>query len=277
MTAFVVFNPSSANGRTGRDWREIEEALEKVFPLMSFFVTTGPTQAATIVRDALRDGHLEIIAVGGDGTINEALNGFFDRGTQVSPDAVLSFVHNGNDSALCRRFGIAPGWRAGVAHLGRARIHKHDVGRVACLSAKGESITRYFLGAASFGLSASIARSVGRSRIARLFGHGFASRLHHVLARLRWRETRVRLMANGYDEIAGIASVSLAPSNGLFDMSVRDGLDRDDTARSLRAARLTAAPTLDTQGLVDVETDGESAGVLPGTFEIYPAAINLRV
>ena len=277
MTAFVVFNPSSANGRTGRDWREIEEALEKVFPLMSFFVTTGPTQAATMVRDALRDGHLEIIAVGGDGTINEALNGFFDRGTQVSPDAVLSFVHNGNDSALCRRFGIAPGWRAGVAHLGRARIHKHDVGRVACLSAKGESITRYFLGAASFGLSASIARSVGRSRIARLFGHGFASRLHHVLARLRWRETRVRLMANGYDEIAGIASVSLAPSNGLFDMSVRDGLDRDDTARSLRAARLTAAPTLDTQGLVDVETDGESAGVLPGTFEIYPAAINLRV
>ena len=277
MTAFVVFNPSSANGRTGRDWREIEEALEKVFPLMSFFVTTGPTQAATMVRDALRDGHLEIIAVGGDGIINEALNGFFDRGTQVSPDAVLSFVHNGNDSALCRRFGIAPGWRAGVAHLGRARIRKHDVGRVACLSAKGESITRYFLGAASFGLSASIARSVGRSRIARLFGHGFASRLHHVLARLRWRETRVRLMANGYDEIAGIASVSLAPSNGLFDMSVRDGLDRDDTARSLRAARLTAAPTLDTQGLVDVETDGESAGVLPGTFEIYPAAINLRV
>jgi diacylglycerol kinase (ATP) len=277
VTAFVVFNPSSANGRTGRDWREIEEALEKVFPLMSFFVTTGPTQAATMVRDALRDGHLEIIAVGGDGIINEALNGFFDRGTQVSPDAVLSFVHNGNDSALCRRFGIAPGWRAGVAHLGRARIHKHDVGRVACLSAKGESITRYFLSAASFGLSASIARSVGRSRIARLFGHGFASRLHHVLARLRWRETRVRLMANGYDEIAGIASVSLAPSNGLFDMSVRDGLDRDDTARSLRAARLTAAPTLDTQGLVDVETDGESAGVLPGTFEIYPAAINLRV
>jgi diacylglycerol kinase family enzyme len=277
VTAFVVFNPNSAAGRTGRDWREIEESLEKVFPLMSFFVTTGPTQAATMVRDALRDGHLEIIAVGGDGTINEALNGFFDRGLQVSPDAVFSFIHNGHDSALCRRFGIAPGWRAGVAHLGRARIHKHDVGRVACLSAKGESITRYFLGAASFGLSASMARAVGRARIARLFGHGFASRLHHFLARLRWHETRVRLMANGYDEIAGIASVSLQPSNGLFDMVVRDGLDREHAARRLRAARLTAAPTLDTQGAVDVETDGESAGVLPATFEIYPVAINLRV
>jgi len=276
MTAFVVFNPNSASGRTGRDWREIEDALEKIFPLMSFFVTTGPAQAAHMVRDALRDGHLEIIAVGGDGTINEALNGFFDRGAQVAPDAVFNFVHNGHDSALCRRFGIAPGWRAGVAHLGRARIHKHDVGRVACLSEKGEPVTRYFLNAASVGLSASTARAVGRARIARLFGHGFANRLHRLMTQLNWRETRVRLMADGYDEIAGIASVSLSPSCGLFDMTVLDGLNRPGSARTLRSARLTAAPTLDTQRAVDVETDGESAGVLPATFEIYPVAINLR-
>ena len=84
-------------------------------------------------------------------------------------------------------------------------------------------------------------------------------------------------MANGYDEIAGIASVSLSPANGMFDMVVRDGLDRDETVRGLRAARLTAAPTLDPKGSVDVETDGESAGVLPATFEIYPVAINLRI
>jgi diacylglycerol kinase family enzyme len=276
MTAFVVFNPNSANGRTGRDWREIEEALEKVFPLMSFFVTTGPAQAAHMVRDALRDGHLEIIAVGGDGTINEALNGFFDRGVQVAPDAVFNFVHNGNDSALCRRFGIAPGWKAGVAHLGRARIHKQDVGRVFCLSAQGEPVTRYFLNGASVGLSASMARAIGRARIARLFGHGFASRLHRLLARLRWHATCVRLMADGYDEIAGIASVGLSPASGLFDMTILDGLNQAERARTFRSARLTAAPTLDTRGAVDVETDGESAGVLPATFEIYPVAINLR-
>ena len=277
MTAFVIFNPNSATGHTGRDWREIEEALEKIFPLMTFFVTTAPSQAAHMVRDALRDGHLEIIAVGGDGTINEALNGFFERGLPVSPDAVFSFVHNGNDSALCRRFGIAPGWQAGVAHLAHARIHKRDVGRVACLSPQGEPVTRYFLGAASFGLSASMARALGRARIARLFGHGFARRLHHWMTRLSWHETRVRLLADHFDEIAGIASVSLSPSDGLFDMQVLDGLNQIENARLMRAARLTAAPTVDTKGAVDVETDGESAGVLPATFEIYPVGINLRV
>jgi diacylglycerol kinase (ATP) len=277
MTAFVIFNPNSAGGRTGRDWQQIEEALEKIFPLMSFFVTTGPAQAAHMVRDALRDGHMEIVAVGGDGTINEALNGFFDRGAQLAPDAAFSFVHNGHDSALCRRFGIPPGWRAGVAHLGRACPQKIDVGRVACLSETGEAMTRYFLTGASFGLTASIARATGRARIARLFGHGFANRLHRLMARLGWRATRLRLMADGYDEIAGISSVRLAPASQQFDVDIRDGLNRPETARALRSARLVAAPTLDTKGTVDVETDGEIAGVLPATFEIYPAAINLRI
>lgn len=278
MTAFVIFNPNSWGGRTGRDWREIEEALEKIFPLMSFFVTTAPAQAAQMVRDALRDGHLEIIAVGGDGTINEALNGFFDRGALVSPDAVFSFVHSGHDSQLCARFGIAPGWQAGVAHLGKAKIHKQDVGRVSCLSRKGEPVTRFFLSESSFGLSASGARAVGRARIARLLGHGFAAWLHRLVARLNWHETRVRLMTGGTDEIAGIASVrlNLGQPGTVFDVTVLDGTNRAQNARSLRSARLTAAPTLDTRGAVDVETDGESAGVLPATFEIYPVTINLR-
>jgi diacylglycerol kinase family enzyme len=234
-----------------------------------------------VVRDALRDGHMEIIAVGGGGTINEALNGFFDHGIPVSPDAAFSFVDSGHDGQLCRRFGISPGWRAGVAHLGKAKIHKQYIGRVSCLSQTGDPVTRFFLGEASLGLSAAAARGMGRARIARLFGHRFAGWLHLLSARLRWRETRVRLMTASFDEIAGIANVRLtvspAPANGLFDVTVLDGTNRSENARALRSARLTAAPTLDTRGAVDVETDGESAGVLPASFDIYPVAINLRV
>jgi len=277
MTAFVIFNPNSANGRTGDDWQDIEAALEKVFPLMSFFVTTAPAQAAHMVRDALRDGHMEIIAVGGDGTINEALNGFFDRGMAVSPDAVFSFVHNGHDSALCRQLGVLPGWRAGVAHLAHARIHKRDLGRVACLSAEGLPVTRFFMGGASFGLSASTARALGRARIARLFGLGFAAGLNRLLVRGRWRPTRVRLISESQDEIAGTVSVSVSPRQGLLDMHILDRLGRPDPVRSLRIGRLTAAPTLETFAPVDVECDGEATGVLPATFEIIPAAVNVRI
>ena len=84
-------------------------------------------------------------------------------------------------------------------------------------------------------------------------------------------------MASGSDEIAGISSVSLATHGDGFAMTVLDGRGRADDARALRTLRLTAAPTLDTAGAVDVETDGESAGILPATFEICPAAVNLRI
>ena len=284
MTAFVIFNPNSAGGQTGREWREIEEALERTFPLLSFFVTAAPAQAAHMVRDALRDGHMEIIAVGGDGTINEAMNGFFDRGAPVSSEATFSFVHSGNDSALCRKFGLLPGWRAGIEHLKQARIRKVDVGRVSCLSESGAPVSRYFLGGASFGLSGSIARALGTARIARFFGHRFALAWHSMAALMRWRTCRVRLIATGHDEIAGISSVRLSPFGGLLDVEIAAGDSRRRIlkamkvpGRRLRSARLTAAPTLDTSGPVAVETDGESAGVLPASFEIYPGALNLRV
>ena len=314
MTAYAIFNPASDRGRTGRNWARIEDALGGIFPLMEVAATHGPGQAAHMVRDALRDGHLDIIAVGGDGTINEAVNGFFNRGAPVSREAVFSFVNTGGDMA--RGFGIEPGAVGGVAHLHRSRIRKVDVGRVSCLSPEGVPVARYFLGEASFGLSGAIAGSLGQGRIARLFGRRFARRLHTMVQLLAWHDCRVRLMAQdvhgqgGYDEIAGIAAVVLAngrsfagglrvapdasAQDGLFDMTVMAGGSRRRILRALaaigrgahlaspgfrmlRTARLTAAPTVDTEGPVMVETDGQRAGVLPATFEILPGAMNVRL
>ena len=95
MTAFAIFNPASDGGRTGRNWSRIEDALGSIFPAMEAAPTRGPGQAAHLARDALREGRLDIIAIGGDGTINEAMNGFFDRGVPVSREAVFSFVSTG--------------------------------------------------------------------------------------------------------------------------------------------------------------------------------------
>jgi diacylglycerol kinase family enzyme len=316
MTAFAVFDPASDGGRTGRNWARIEDALGSIFPLMEAVPARGPGQAAHLVRDALREGHLDIIAAGGDAIINEALNGFFDRGAPVSRDAVFSFVNTGGD--IARGFGIQSGTVGAVHHLRHSRIHRVDVGKVSCLTCEGVPVTRYFLGEASFGLTGAIARRLERAHITRLLGRRFAQRLCTLAGALAWHDCRVRLMApdmqghgaHGYDEIAGIASVILANGHylgggagaklkasihdGLFDVavmagggsrrllrdlaSIRAGARSADPAfRILRSMRLTAAPTVDTDGPVEVETDGQSAGVLPATFEVLPGAINARL
>lgn len=321
MTAFAVLNPASDGGRTGRRWRHIAEALNTLFPAITVISTFGPGQAAYLVRDALREGHENIIAVGGDGIINEALNGFFDHGMAVSPDAVFNFINTGEGPGsgdIASGLGMPLGVAGAIARLRQAHVHKVDVGKVSCLSRDGAAVTRYFLGWASFGLSGSIAHALGQAQLTHMLGRRLARRLNTWGQALAWHDCRVRLMApdmrgdnsRSYDEIAGIASVVLAngrhfggglevapdasPRDGLLDVTIMAGgnmghILRDMAAirgkthldrpgfRTLRTGRLTAVPTVDTFAPVEVETDGETAGVLPATFEILPGAINLRL
>ena len=308
MTAFVVVNPKSASGQTRADWPKIKPQLEKLFPGMQVAQSQARGEIAQLVRAALKDGHLDVIAVGGDGTINEAVNGFFENGAPVSPDAVLGFVSTGHDSDFRRTFGIKPGYEAGIARLKQSRIHRLDVGHVACLSPWGEPVGRFFVNVASFGLSGRVATRLNRARATNLRGPRLAFVIHAGLALLGWRPQRVRLITDAnYDEIAGITEVAIAngrwfsgglkvapnaePGDGLFDIVVMGGAKprrlieslrhlrggkTDPALRAVRAARLVAAPTVETKDVVEVETDGESVGVLPATFQILPGALNLR-
>lgn len=308
MTAFVVVNPKSAGGRTRTDWPNIKSQLEKLFPNMQVAESQARGDTAQLVRAALKDGHLDVIAVGGDGTINEAVNGFFEDGMAVSPDAVFGFVSSGHASDFRRTFGIKPGYEAAIARLKQARIHRLDVGHVACLSPRGEPVGRYFVNVASFGLSGRVAARLNRARVTNLFGWRIAVIIHAGLALLGWHPQRVRLITDAnYDEIAGITDVAIAngrwfsgglkvapnaePGDGLFDIAVMGGAKRrrliealqhlrggkaDPALRLVRASRLVAAPTVETKGVVEVEADGESVGLLPATFQLLPGAINLR-
>jgi diacylglycerol kinase (ATP) len=296
MTGFVVVNPRSSGGRTGREWPAIERALRSAYPHMTLAITRARGEATELVREALIDGHLEIIAVGGDGTINEAMNGFFTSGT-------------GGD--FRKTFGIAPGAAAAIARLKEAPVRAIDVGRLSCLSRNGEPVMRYFINIGSFGMSGVIVDAVNRARIARLFGGSFAFAFHSAVGLLSYRERTVRIRIDGdYDEIASISTVAVAngqyfgggmrvapnarPDDGLFDVIVMGGAPKsralaelkqiytgdhlkNPAVRVVRGRKVTAAPVAETRGrAVLIEVDGESAGRLPATFEILPRALNLR-
>jgi diacylglycerol kinase (ATP) len=311
MTAFVVVNPHSGGGRTRRDWKDIERNLRAAYPLMSVVATRKRGDATALVRAALREGHHEIVAVGGDGTINEAVNGFFDADGPIAPDAVFGFVTSGTGGDFRKTFGIAAGHAAAIARLKTAPVKAVDIGRLSCLSRRGEPVVRYFINIGSFGLSGAVVDSVNRARIAKLFGGSFAFAFHSLAALMRYGERTVRIRVDGdYDEIASISTVAVAngqffgggmrvapnarPDDGLFDVIIMGGTKKsramadmkqiytgdhlkNPAVRALRGARVVAVPVAETRGRpVLIELDGESAGRLPATFEILPRALNLR-
>jgi YegS/Rv2252/BmrU family lipid kinase len=309
VTALAVVNPRSAGGRTRRDWPLIEAALGDVYPDLQIAMTQKRGDATELVREALREGHSEIVAVGGDGTINEAVNGFFDEEGSIAPDAVFSFVTSGTGGDFRKSFDHLPGHVAAIARLKKAPVRPIDVGRISCVSLTGESVVRYFVNIGSFGLSGVIVDWVNRARIAKLFGGRFAFAFHSARAMLFYRERMVRIRIDGdFDEIASIATVAVAngqyfgggmrvapgaiPHDGVFDIIIMGGGrravsdlkllytgDHIDTpgVRALRGKKIMAAPVAETGGhAVLIEVDGESAGRLPATFEILPRALNLR-
>ncbi len=153
MSAFAVVNPRSGNGRTGREWKTIERALGAVYPRLAVAFSEGRGDVTRKVRRALGEGYQEIVAVGGDGTINEAVNGMFDAEGAVAPDAVFAFVTSGTGGDFRKSFGIDAGAAAAVARLKKAPVRAIDVGRVSCLTATGAPTSRYFVNIASFGMS----------------------------------------------------------------------------------------------------------------------------
>jgi diacylglycerol kinase (ATP) len=311
MTAFVVVNPRSGNGRTGREWKSIERALGAVYPAMSVGFTRKQGEAAALVRYALREGHQEIVAVGGDGTINEAVNGMFDASGTTPPDSVFAFITSGTGGDFRKTFGIEAGTQAAIERLKHASARAVDAGRVSCLTRSGEPTSRYFINIASFGLSGLIVDSVNRARFAKLFGGSFAFAFHSALGMLRYKNRAVRIMVDGVeDEIASISTVAIANGqyfgggmkvapgaivdDGLFDVVIMGGAPKGQSlaemkfiytgehirkphVRVLRGQHVVVAPVAETRGqAVLIETDGEAAGRLPATFEILPRAINLR-
>jgi YegS/Rv2252/BmrU family lipid kinase len=310
VTGFVVVNPRSAGGRTAREWPRIERALRAAYPHMRLAMTETRGDATSLVRHAVREGAHEIVAVGGDGTINEAVNGLFDADGPIAPDAVFGFVSSGTEADFARSFGLAPGYAAAIARLKEAPVHPIDVGRLSCLTLDGQCTVRYFANIGSFGLSGAIARAARRAKLAKLFGRRVAHAFHGARARFGFRNRTVRLRIDAdYDEITTISTVAVAngrffdggrsiapqalPDDGLFDVIVMGGKPQvrafsdmqkihagevtNPPVRALRGRRIMAVPVAETRGRpVLIELDGECAGQLPATFELLPKALNLR-
>ncbi|XP_010261338.1 PREDICTED: sphingoid long-chain bases kinase 2, mitochondrial isoform X2 [Nelumbo nucifera] len=156
---FVV-NPKGANGRTGKEWKKLvpylRSRLDGVYNICESF-TSGPSHAIDITREAIREGADGVIAVGGDGTLHEVVNGFFWGGKPVAAEdqeathtTALGLIPLGTGSDFARTFGWKNDPHDAIERIVKGQKSRIDVGVI-----NGESgEPHYFINVADIHLSA---------------------------------------------------------------------------------------------------------------------------
>ena len=165
MKTIVIVNPQAGNGRTEKIWPNIESALEKSIGSFEVLQTTCRGDATDLSRRILKEDAARIVAVGGDGHLNEVLNGFIENDLPVNAGARLSFVMTGTGCDFQRSLGISGKWQNAVAELKDAKVRKIDVGKVTYTAVDKTQKIRYFDNIASFGLSGAVDHCLEHSRL----------------------------------------------------------------------------------------------------------------
>lgn len=305
MKTFFVVNPKSANGATGRRWAELAASIARTLSDFGVEFTKGPLDAVHITRAAIKSGYDCIVAVGGDGTINEVTNGFFEDGKVLNPNAALGVLPRGTGGDFRKTFDWDLDSDAAIRRLKTPDTRPFDVGRLDFLGHDGKQQTRYFANICSFGVSGLVDLEVNKT--SKALGGKVSFMLGSLKAMTKYKDQRVRLtlddkpleevmvttlsVANGKYFGGGMKVAPDADvSDGLFDVVIWSGYGLTDFVvrsksiysgahvkwkgtRIVRAKKVVA----ESDEKVLIDCDGEQPGMLPCTMTILPSAIRLKV
>jgi diacylglycerol kinase (ATP) len=296
----LIVNPRSGGGAAGRQWRQTERRLRAILPPFDAAFTESPGDATRLAGEAV--GRYEVIvAMGGDGTTNEVVNGLIGREGTVASGVVLGVIPAGTGSDFLRSFGVPRSLEGAAGVIARGQRRDVDVGRARFLSFDGAPTTRYFINEAEVGLGAVASQAVNRS--SKRFGAVVTFLWAILVTMVRYRDQPVSFsidggpaeamilnnawFANGAYSGAGIRSApSARPDDGLLDVVriVHAGLlQRLRGVGKLRSGAFVDLPHVDyrtarhvevtAETLVPVETDGEPVGTVPATFDLLPTRL----
>jgi diacylglycerol kinase (ATP) len=165
MRTAVIVNPAARKGRAMARWPAIQAELGKRLGPVEPMFTEAPGHATHLARNSLARGIRRFVAVGGDGTVNETLNGLLDpSGRLIYPDAVLCPIPAGTANELCRALGhLAVASRAFDA-AASPRSQLIDLMRVRCTGPDGRPVDRFGYLIVALGLAATISHRSSQSR-----------------------------------------------------------------------------------------------------------------
>ena len=300
----VIANPHAGRGRVAAELPSLERALAANDLDFALEVTRAPGDATRFAREAMEDGRRFVVAVGGDGTVQEVVNGMFVDGEPLVEQPVLGVVAANSGCDLVRSFGLPEDTDGGCRHLAGSNTYPFDVIKIGYTDASGERRTRYAANLVEVGLGAAVARLSARlpSRLgnARRFLGFWGAYVRtrpasvKVDADMKTFEGRAFnvIVANAQFTSAGLRmSPRSFPGDGVLDALVFRG-PRSDAFRMLPRiyrhgdhvpdphihemhAKIRVAVEADRP--LPIVADGEVLGTTPATFQVVPKRILFKL
>jgi diacylglycerol kinase (ATP) len=302
--AFIV-NPNAGGGSTGAKWPKIAGLARDRLGPFDAYVTAGSGDAQTFAKEAVMNGTSTIVCVGGDGTLNEVVNGLMDVEEQRKAGTAIGYIPNGTGCDFIKSVPIPRDPEAALQRIRQRSLRTIDLGRLVFLNHEGRRAVRYFHNVTSFGLGGEVDERVNRT--SKRFGPFLSFIWATLISILVYGKKRVTLKVD--DTYEGEVSVwNVAVANGQYHgggMWVAPGAEVDDGSLDVTVVGdlslagvfrnlpnlyngkifqvqkvfglkgKTISASSDQRVLLDV--DGEQPGTLPVTVEMVPAALTLIV
>lgn len=298
----VIVNPNAGRGKGGRDWKIIAALLAQYdIPFTEKF-TEARRHAILLTNEGIRKGFRRIIVVGGDGTMNEAVNGAFAQKVCPSSDITLGMITVGTGNDWGKLFGVPMDYEGAIRIIREGRTMLQDAGIVYYYHGTSRQ-KRYFINIAGLGFDAVV---VKRTNLQKDRGHkGKALYFLNLLSSLLfYRHTRTSVEIDGLKIEEDVFTISIGigkfsgggmrqtplaiPDDGLFDITIIKKIRKDEVVMSLKMlydGTILEHPKIegykgrdiliDSDPLIHVEADGESLGHSPIEFRILPRSINV--
>jgi YegS/Rv2252/BmrU family lipid kinase len=298
----VIVNPNAGNGKGKKDWTTISTLLTKASFHYTVRFTERKGQAIDFTLEGITAGFRKVITVGGDGTLNEVVNGVFSNNICPTTEVSLGLIPVGTGNDWGRMFGIPLNYEKAIRIIADNKQMVHDIGVISYFIGT-ERYNRHFINIAGLGFESVVVR---RTNIQKDKGRG--GKLIYLysllMSLLSYKNTEAEVVIDNVKLNADVFSINVGngrycgggmrqtpnatPDDGLLDVTIINGMGKLEIIRNLRIlydGTILSHPKIDgykcknlkvsSDSILYAEADGESLGHTPVEFKIIPSSINV--
>jgi YegS/Rv2252/BmrU family lipid kinase len=299
--ARLIVNPTAGAGRTAKKWPYIKALLKNTGLRFEHDITEAPGHAIELAKSAVNKGYKLVVSVGGDGTINEIVNGIYATGDMK--DVELGIIGTGTGSDYIRTIGVSKYYQESCHHLMNPMKKSVDLGLVE-FTANGQPAKRIFANFAGLGFDAEVVKATTRKF--KNFGGKPAYLMGLLSTFATYKNRNIHITMNGQSEDRKVCTIVMSngkygggsmllapdadPSDGLFDVIIIGDVTKPDLLRSLPriykgthlthpkvTVRRTDLITISSDEPMAIQADGDLVGEAPARFTVLPSALNILV